>query len=64
VSPIKSIQEQISKAEVILQESRENFAKDPENYSARLLLMSVENHIADLLQQLDSLQQPITNNPQ
>lgn len=48
-----SLKEQITKAEVILAESRENFEKNPEDYSARLLLMSMENHLTDLLKQLD-----------
>lgn len=51
--PQDSLKEQITKAEVILAESRENFEKNPDDYSARLLLMSMENHLADLLKQLD-----------
>ena len=50
----ESLKEQIEKAEVVLAESRENFVKNPEDYSARLLLMSMENHMGDLLKQLDS----------
>lgn len=55
MNSIESLKEQIEKTEVILAESRENFEKNPESYSARLLLMSTENYLADLLKQLDSL---------
>lgn len=51
---IESLKEQIKKTEEILAESRENYAKNPEEYSAKLLLMSTENHLADLLRQLDA----------
>ncbi|SHO50043.1 hypothetical protein [Desulfopila aestuarii] len=53
---IDSLREQIAKTEVILAESRENFEKNPDSYSARLLLMSTENYLADLLKQMDKLQ--------
>lgn len=53
MAPQDSLKEQIAQAEVVLAESRENFEKNPEEYSARLLLMSMENHLADLLKQLD-----------
>ncbi len=56
MNEIDSLQEQIAKTKVILAESQENFEKNPDNYSARLLLMSTENYLADLLKQLDSLQ--------
>ena len=51
---INSLKQQIEKTEIVLAESRENFEKHPEEYSARLLLMSMENHLADLLRQLDA----------
>ena len=54
MSPTDSLRSQIEKAEVILAESRENLAKNPEDYSARLLLVSIENHLSDLLKQLDA----------
>lgn len=47
-----TLKQQIEKAEIVLAESRENFAKNPEDYSARLLLMSMENHLADLIKKL------------
>ncbi len=55
MSEIDSLKEQIAKTEVILAESRENFEKNPDQYSAQLLLMSTENHLVDLLKQLDSI---------
>jgi hypothetical protein len=59
MSEIEAIKEQIAKTETILAESRENFEKNPGEYSAQLLLMSSENHQADLLKQLDTLQDQI-----
>jgi hypothetical protein len=55
MNEIDSLKEQIEKTEVILAESRENYEKNPGEYSARLLLMSTENYLTDLLKQLDSL---------
>ncbi len=49
---IDSLQEQIEKTKEILAESQQNFNKNPNDYSAQLLLMSVENHLTDLLKQL------------
>jgi len=56
MNQIESLKEQIAKAEVVLAESRENFKNNPESYSARLLLMSTENYLADLLKQIERLQ--------
>ena len=53
-----SLEQQIEKTKVILEESRENFAKNPESYSAQLLLMSTENYLADLLRELDAVKAP------
>ncbi len=53
----ESLQVQIEKAEAVLAESRENYEKNPESYSAQLLLMSVENHLSDLLKQLDGVKE-------
>ena len=50
-----SLKAQIEKTEVILAESRENYEKNPDQYSARLLLMSTENYLADLIKKLDFL---------
>ena len=48
---IDFLKEQIEKAEVLLAESRENYEKNLDQYSAKLLLMSIENHLADLIKQ-------------
>jgi len=49
---IDALKEQIEKAAEILSESQENLDNNPGNYSARLLVMSIENHLEDLLRQL------------
>lgn len=54
MNAIDSLREQIRKTEVVLAESREYFEKNPESYSAKLLLISTENHLSDLLKQLDA----------
>ena len=56
MNQIDSLKEQITKTEVVLAESRENFEKNPNSYSAQLLLLSTENYLADLLKQLETLQ--------
>lgn len=53
MSKIESFKEQIEKTETILAESLENLEKNPESYSAKLLVMSTENYLADLLKNLD-----------
>lgn len=52
---IESLKKQIEETEKILAESRQYFEQNPDNYSAKLLLMSTENHLSDLLRQLDIL---------
>jgi len=52
---IQALKDQIAKAEAVLAESQDNFEKNPDSYSARLLLMSTENYLTDLLKQLDAL---------
>lgn len=54
MSQMDTLQEKIEKAKVVLAESRENFENNPESYSARLLLLSTEIYLADLLKQLDT----------
>ncbi len=54
---VESLKEEIEKTKTILAESQENYNKNPESYSAQLLLMSTENHLADLLKQLDAASQ-------
>ena len=56
MSTLESLKEQIAKAEVVAAESREHFHNNPDDCSARLLLMSTENYLADLLKQLEGLQ--------
>ncbi len=56
MNEIDIIKEQIDKTEGILSESRKYFKENPDKYSARLLLMSTENYLADLLKKLESLQ--------
>ncbi len=55
MNQIELLRQQIVKAESIRAESQENLLKNPESYSARLLLMSIENHLADLYKQVDDL---------
>jgi len=51
---LDSLKEQIEKTKGILEESQENFAKNPDSYSAQLLLMSTENYLTDLLKEFDA----------
>ena len=53
MSRVDELKKEVEKAEAVLAESRANYEKNPENYSARLLLMSTENYLADLLRELD-----------
>jgi len=52
---IDAIKEEIRRTETILVESRDNYRKNPDQYSAKLLLLSTENYLADLLRKLDAL---------
>jgi len=54
MSEVDALIEEIKKTEVILKESQENYEKDP-GYSSQLLLMSIENHLADLLRKIDAI---------
>ena len=56
MSRIDELKEQIEKTKVILAESKENFEKNPGEYSAQLLLMSTENHLVDLLKKQEELE--------
>ena len=49
---VDSLKEQIEKTKIILAESLENCEKNPGDYSAKLLLMTTENYLSDLLKQL------------
>ncbi len=55
MSEIDSLREQIEKTKIILVESQENFERNPNSYSARLLLMSIEGYLADLLMKREKL---------
>lgn len=55
MSQMDQLLKEIEKTKEILAESRENYEKNPGEYSAQLLLMSTENHLADLLRKLDEL---------
>jgi hypothetical protein len=59
MNTIESLKEQIEKTKTILAESQEYFDKNPEDYSAQLLLMSTENYLADLLRELDAAQESV-----
>lgn len=56
MNSVDSLKEQIEKTKGILEESQGNFAKNPDSYSAQLLLMSTENYLTDLLKELDGLE--------
>jgi len=55
LTELENILAEIDKTEQLLVESKDNYEKNPGDYSARLLLMSVENHLADLLRRRDYL---------
>ena len=52
---IDSLREQIEKTKIVLAESEENFKKNPNDYSAKLLLMSTENYLVDLIAKFERL---------
>lgn len=56
MNEIDILKEQIAKTEGVLSESQKYFKENPGDYSARLLLISTENHLADLLKRLELLQ--------
>ena len=53
---IAALKVEIDQTRTILEEARENLEKNPGQYSAQLLFLSTENHLSDLLKQLDFLQ--------
>ena len=55
MNEIDSLREQIEKTKIVLAESEENFKKNPNDYSAKLLLMSTENYLADLIAKFERL---------
>lgn len=56
MNDIAALKEQIDKTQKILEESRLNYEKNPDDYSAQLLLLSTENYLSDLHKQLDVMQ--------
>jgi len=57
MSKIEALKEQIEKTKVILEDSRENLEKNPNDYSAQLLMLSTENYLGDLIKQLHEEEQ-------
>ncbi len=55
MNEIDALKEEIDKTKVVLSESQKYFQENPDDYSARLLLISTENHLTDLLKRLESL---------
>ncbi len=53
---IAEVKAKIKEAEGVLAESIENLQKNPDDYSAKLIVVSMENHLSDLLKKLDSLE--------
>jgi len=53
IDRITELEQKIAQAKTVLVESKENYDKDPTSYSARLLLMSTENYLGDLLRELE-----------
>lgn len=58
MNDIEKLEEEIKKTEKILAEARENLEKNPDEYSAKLLYMSTENYLSDLLRKLDFMLLP------
>ncbi|MGL1930416.1 MAG: hypothetical protein OCC45_01505 [Desulfotalea sp.] len=54
MTDIEKLKEDIEKIHVVVLESKENYDKNPDDFSAQLLLLSTENHLADLLKKLDN----------
>jgi len=50
---IEKLKEEIEKTNRILEESQLHLEQNPDDYSAKLLVLSTGNHLADLLKRLD-----------
>ncbi|THB72152.1 MAG: hypothetical protein D6B25_17350 [Desulfobulbaceae bacterium] len=50
---IDTLRKEIAKTEEVLRESIENLKINPDDYSAKLLVLSSENYLGDLLRELD-----------
>ena len=55
MNEIEKIKKEIERTKTVLIESQENLAAKPDDYSAKLLVMSTENYLIDLLKKLDKL---------
>lgn len=53
---IATIKAEIDRARNILDQAKDNYQQKPDDYSAQLLLLSMENYLSDLLQKLDIAQ--------
>jgi len=53
MSDIEKIKDEIEKAEKVLAESIQYLNENPDDYSAKLIVMSTENYLNDLLKKLD-----------
>ncbi len=47
------LKEELERAKVILEEAKNNYLENREDYSAKLLLLSTENYLMDLLKEHD-----------
>ena len=56
MNEIAEVKEKIKEAKGVLAESIENLKNNPDDYSAKLIVVSMENHLSDLLKKLDSLE--------
>lgn len=56
MSSREDIEKEIAEARKILEESQNNLAEKPDDYSAQLLVLSMENHLGDLIKKLDQIQ--------
>lgn len=53
MSDVEKIKAEIEKTEKILAESIEYLKEKPDDYSAKLIVMSTENYLSDLMKKLD-----------
>ena len=59
MNEIDSLREHIEKTKIVLAESEENFKKNPNDYSAKLLLMSTGNYLVDLIAKFERFEQTL-----
>lgn len=56
MNQIATLKTEIDRAKPILDQALENLRQNPDDYSARLLALSMENYLSDLLHKLDIAQ--------